>query len=270
MQTFRSARNLLLATSAMVLLAACVTDSGSSSSGGSGGGGSTPSSVPQVGLTGTGGTTEALGVAALTDPILGTDGALGGGGTGLLGSAIPADQLAPLSSALDPVVTQVASALPLDTVTSQIPALGVDGSGGVVQDLTGQDPLTDVIGTTGVLGTVTGGGNGVALGDIIPAGTVPSLPTGSLPSIQGLSSITSGDPAATITNTLDTATALVTGATGGASSGGDPLAPVTGALDTVTSTVTGATGGASSPLAPVTGALGTVTSTLGTVTSALP
>lgn len=232
MQTFNRVRNVLLATSAMALLAACASDGSSGLGGGGGGGGGGVTAVPQLGVTGDGGATEALGLAALTDPILGTDGVLGGGGDGQVGGQIPADQLEPLSSQLAPVAEQIAGALPLGTITDQIPALGVDGTGGLVADLTGQDLLTPIVGSTGLVGGLLTGGNDGALGNIIPEGTIPGLPDtgGGLPELPG---------------------------------GGDsPLAPVTDALDTATSTLIGATGGATSPLAPVAGVVDTVTGAL--------
>lgn len=303
MESFKRLRNILFATSAMALVAACASDSGSASLGG-GGGGTSTTAVPQLGLTGTGGLTSATGLAPLTDPILGTDGALGGGSTGEIGGKLPTDQLSALSSQLEPVTTQIASALPLDML-SQVPSLGVDGSGGLVQDLSGQDALTPVVGTTGVVGDLLGGGNSGALGNVVPAGAIPGTGgTGGvpgLPSIPGASGLLSdptatlsdaastvtglagglaggsGDPVSTVTGVLNTATSTLQTATGGSSS---PIAPVTGGLSTVTSALAGATG-PSSPLAPVTDAVGTVTSTLGsgaapltgvldTVTGALP
>lgn len=235
MQGMKRVRNALLATSAMALLAACASD-GAGTAGGGGNAGPL-ASVPQLGVTGSGGVTEATGLAALTDPVLGTDGVLGGGSDGLIGGQVPADQLTPLSSQLQPVADQVAGALPLDMVTGQIPALGVDGSGGLVSDLTGQDLLTPVVGSTGILGGTLGGGDSGAIGNIVPADTVPSLPLDGLPGLPALPGVPGG-------------------------SGSDPLAPVTGALATVTSTLGGATGGGSGPLAPVTGVLDTVTGAL--------
>lgn len=245
-------RNVLLATSAMALLAACASD-GNSGGGGGGGGGGLTSSVPQVGLTGEGGVTEALGVSALTDPLLGTTGLLGGGGDGQVGGAIPADALAPLSSQLAPVAEQIAGALPLGMVTDQIPALGVNGDGGLVADLTGQDLLTPVVGSDGLIGSLLGSGNDGAVGNIIPEGTIPSLP---LPGSDGGSGGLPGLP--TTGTPLDT----VTGALGGLAGGGsDPTAALTGAV----ATATGALG--SSGLPVDTSALSGV---LTTVTGALP
>lgn len=290
MQQLKSLRNVLLATSALVLLAACASDGSGSSLGG--GGGASSSSVPQLGVTGTGGATSALGVSALTDPILGTGGVLGGGSNGQLGSAIPADQLKPISSQLAPVAAQIASALPLSTVTSQIPDLGVTGTGGLLQDLAGQDPLTAVIGTDGVVGTLVGGGNSGALGNVVPAGSVPSLPglpgglptgssglplgdptavvtalAGGLTSGSGQAALTNilsagtADPAGTVQNLVNTATGLAGSAGGGAAGGASAL---NGLGNTVSSVLP-------APVAePVKGALTQVTSALGPVTSAVP
>lgn len=254
MQALIRMRNILLATSAMVLLAACASDGVSGGTGGGGGGGGT-TAVPELGVTGTGGVTDALGLTALTDPILGTDGVLGGGGGGQIGGQIPADQLDPLSSQLAPVAEQIANALPLGTVTEQIPGLGVDGTGGLVQDLTGQDLLTPIVGSTGLIGGTLGGGNDGLLGNIIPAGTIPALPgADGLPALPDLSG--GGLPA--LPGLGDAGLPALPG--GG--TGDSPLAPVTDALDTVTTTLIGATGGATSPLAPVTGVVDTVTSAL--------
>lgn len=171
----------LMVASAVAMLAACSSD-GSSSLGGSGPGGGggggllTTLSTPQLGITGDGGATDAIGLAALTDPILGTDGLLGGGSDGEIGGKIPAGALEPLSSQLAPIADQIAGALPLGMVTGQLPTLGVDGKGGLVQDITGQDLLTGIVGSTGVVGGLLGGGNAGQLGDIVPPGTIPALP----------------------------------------------------------------------------------------------
>lgn len=246
MQALKRMRNVLLTTSAAALLAACAGLESDAPPGGGGEGGAT--AVPELGVTGTGGATDALGLAALSDPILGTDGVFGGGKDGQVGGQIPADELEPLSSQVAPVAEQIAGAVPLDTVTSQIPALGVDGTGGLVADLTGEDLLTPVIGSDGLVGSLLAGGNDGALGDVIPAGTIPALPGGDggdsgLPALPGLEEL----PALP----------------GLPDSGGDsPLAPVTDALDTATTTLIGATGGTTSPLAPVADAVDTVTSAL--------
>ncbi|MCE9650320.1 MAG: hypothetical protein K8R18_11925 [Parvibaculum sp.] len=251
----------LLLTSALTLLAACSSDGNSGIGGGSGGGsgGLSTLSAPELGVTGEGGTTEALGVAALTDPILGTDGVLGGGGDGQVGGQIPADQLDPLSSQLQPVSEQIAAAVPLDMVTSQLPALGVNGEDGLVQDLSGQDPLTGIVGSTGVVGALLGGGNDGQLGDVVPAGTVPSLPGGDDP-LAALTGLTAGTPLETLTSALPTggnadvlgqlqnAPALAQTLVGGASSTDpqDILGSVTGAAnpDTLTSLVSQVTSAA--------------------------
>ncbi len=233
-------RGLLLA-SVLPLLAACGSDGVS----GTGGGGGAPGTLttPQLGVTGSGGVTEGLGVAALTDPILGTEGLLGGGSSGELGGVIPMDQLAPISSQLSPVVDQISGAIPLDMVTGQIPGLGVNGKDGLLVDLTGQDPLTGIVGTNGVVGGLLAGGNGGALGDIVPAGTIPSLPGGSGDPTALLGDLTAGTPLAALSGALPT--------------GGDPTAKVQDALGLL-STLGTAVGG-SNP-----------TDLLGTVTSLVP
>lgn len=219
MSKFYILRGALLAA-AVFSVSACTTD-GVAGIGGAGGSGTT-ASTPQLGLTGSGGATQALGVASLTDPILGTTGLVGGGGGGLVGSVLPSDALAPLSSQLAPLSAQVASALPLSTVSDAVPSLGVTGSGGLTSDLLGQDPLTGVVGTDGLIANVVGGGDSGALGNIIPAGTVPTLP---LPSTGSLTSLTTGTP-------LD-------GLTSGLTSSSDPVSTLTSTLPINASNPTG-------------------------------
>jgi hypothetical protein len=174
--------------------------------------------------------------------------------------------LDPLSSALAPVTGQLADAIPLDTITSQLPALGVDGSGGLVQDLVGQDVLTGVVGSDGVVGTLLGGGNSGVIGGVVPPGTLPSLPTGS-------------DPTQAVTGLASTVTDALGGAgSGGLPSTGTPLDLTTGAvsgvLGSVTNpaTLTSATNSASGLGGMVSSgglpsASGVVSSVVGTVTS---
>lgn len=179
------------ALGAMLLAAACNSDS-SGFGGGGGGGGGTPSSVTSLGVTGEGGLTETLGLAALTDPLLGTEGILGGGGDGALGGVLPAeltDGLAPVADGLAPVVATLNDSLPLGMVTDQIPALGIGGEDGLVYDLVGQDPVGMLLGSNGTIPSLVGGGNDGALGDIIPAGAIPGLPgggDGGVPGLDGL------------------------------------------------------------------------------------
>lgn len=183
-----------LAMGAMLLVAACSSDDAAFGSGGGGGGGGTPSTVTALGVTGEGGVTESLGLAALTDPLLGTEGVLGGGGEGAVGGALPpelADGLAPVAEGLEPVVTTLGDSLPLGMVTDQIPALGVGGEDGLVYDLVGQDPVGMLLGSNGTVPSLLGGGNDGALGDVVPAGAIPGLPGGDggtpgLPGLDGL------------------------------------------------------------------------------------
>lgn len=225
----------LMVASAVAMLAACSSD-GSSGIGGSGGGeGLSTLTTPQLGITGEGGATEAVGLAALTDPILGTDGLLGGGGDGQIGGALPADQLEPLSSQLSPVAGQLADALPLGMITGQLPGLGVDGTGGLVQDLTGQDLLTGIVGSTGVVGGLLGGGNDGPLGSIVPPGTIPSLPgtgAGDGGPLDALTSAIPGGGNADVLGQLQNLPGLAQTLVGGAAAS-DPqklLGTVTGAV----------------------------------------
>ncbi|ABS61708.1 putative membrane protein, glycine-rich [Parvibaculum lavamentivorans DS-1] len=212
----RNSAKIALAASAMFLVAACNSD-GSSFGGGGGGGGGTPSSITSLGVTGEGGVTETLGIAALTDPLLGTEGVLGGGGEGAIGGQLPAeltDAIAPLRDGLAPVVDTVGGSVPVGTVTDQIPSLGIGGEGGLVYDLAGQDPVGMLLGGNGTVPMLLGGGNDGALGDVVPAGAVPGLPGGG----------DGGDPLAPITDLLGGG---LPGLPGG---GDDPLAPVTDLL----------------------------------------
>lgn len=116
------ATKLVAAAGAMLLAAACSSDDAVIGSGGGPGGGGGISTVTALGVTGEDGVTEKLGLAKLTDPLLGTEGVLGGGGEGALASALPAqltDALAPVTSGLDPVVTGLTDNLPLGTITDQ-------------------------------------------------------------------------------------------------------------------------------------------------------
>ena len=89
-----------VAIGAMLIATACSSD-GSSTLGGGGGGGGTPSTVTALGVTGEGGVTETLGLSELTDPLLGTEGVLGGGGEGAVGGQLPDE----LVSALEPLAS---------------------------------------------------------------------------------------------------------------------------------------------------------------------
>lgn len=229
----KKAMRLVAIAGAVSLLAACVDTStpilGSGGGGGGGGGGTTTSPV-SLGVTGEGGTTTDLGLASLTDPLLGTTGLLGGGADGQLGGALPAELTQPLAEGLSPVVDTLASSLPLDMVTDQIPALGVTQDGGLLSDVLGQDPVGPLLGNDGTVVALLGGGNDGALGDLTGGG-LPGLPGGGGGS----------DPLAPITDLL-----------GGGLPGGDdnPLAPVTDLLGG------GLPGGGDNPLAPVTDLLG--------------
>lgn len=237
----KKAIRLVAVAGAVSLLAACVDSSSPVVPGGSGGGGgSTTTSPVSLGVTGDGGTTDSLGLASLTDPLLGTTGLLGGGSDGQLGAVLPAELTDPVASGLSPVVDTLASSLPLSTVTDQIPALGVTGDGGLLDDTLGQDPVGPLLGTDGTVVALLGGGNAGALGD---------LTGGGLPAIPGLPGGGGGsDPLAPLTD-------LLGGGLPGLPGGGDnPLAPVTDLLGGGLPGLPG--GGGSDPLAPVTDLLG--------------
>lgn len=230
----------LMVASAVAMLAACSSD-GSSSLGGSGPGGGggggllTTLSTPQLGITGEGGATDAIGLAALTDPILGTDGLIGGGKDGEIGGKIPADALKPLSSQLAPIAGQIADALPLDMITSQLPSLGVTGKDGLIQDAIGQDALGAVVGSTGVVGKLLGGGSAGQLGSTVPPGTIPAIPGltgGSGGPLDALTSAIPGGGNADVLGQLQNLPGLVQTVVGGAAAS-DPqklLGTVTGAV----------------------------------------
>lgn len=183
-----------IAIGAMLLIAACSSDGSSFGGGGGGGGGAGPLDTT-LGVTGEGGITETLGVSALTDPLLGTEGILGGGREGLVGGEMP-DELREgitlLAEGLAPVVDAVDENLPLDMITDQLPGLGIAGDGGLLADLTGQDPVGMLLGSNGTVPALVGGGNDGALGDILPEGGLPGLPGGGdggapeLPGLDGL------------------------------------------------------------------------------------
>jgi len=229
-----------VAIGAMLIATACSSD-GSSTLGGGGGGGGTPSTVTALGVTGEGGVTEALGLSELTDPLLGTEGVLGGGGEGAIGGLLPDElvsALEPLASGLAPV-TDALGQVPLGMITGQLPALGISGEGGLGEDLLGQDLTGMLLGETGTVPALLAGGEEGALGALIPQGALPGLPGGD-----------GGDPLAPITDLLGG------GLPGG--DGGDPLAPVTDLLGGLAGgELPGLPGGGGDdPLAPVTDILG--------------
>ena len=101
-----------------------------------------------------------------------------------------------------------------------------------------------VLGGTGTIPALVGGGNEGALGDVVPEGSVPGLPD------------TGGDdPLAAVTDLLSGGLPELPGG------GDDPLAPVTDLLAGGLPGVPG--GGGDNPLAPVTDALAPVTDALG-------
>ncbi len=175
-----NATKIAAAMGAMLLATACSSGDSAFGGGSGGGGGGTPSSVTTLGVTGEGGTTEKLGLAGLTDPLLGTEGVLGGGDEGLIGGQVPdelAEGLAPVSDGLEPVMTAL-DQVPLEMVTEQIPALGISGEGGLGEDLIGQDLTGMLLGETGTVPATLAGGNDGALGNLIPEGAIPGLPGG--------------------------------------------------------------------------------------------
>jgi hypothetical protein len=247
------------AASALLLVAACSSDDavfgGPGPGGGGGGGGST---ITSLGVTGEGGVTEALGLAGLVDPLLGTEGVLGGGGEGAVGGVLPAELtegLAPVGEALAPVIAGL-EAIPLDMVTDQLPALGISGEGGLGESLLGQDVTGMLLGETGTVPGLLAGGSDGLLGGLLSGGLpgggggdsplapvtdlVEGLLGGGLPGLPG-----GGD------NPLAPVTDLLGGGLPGLPGGGgdNPLAPVTDLLG-------GLGGGGGDPLAPVTGLLG--------------
>jgi hypothetical protein len=231
-----------VAIGAMLVAAACSSDGSSTFGGGGGGGGGTPSTVTALGVTGEGGVTEAVGLSELTDPLLGTEGVLGGGGEGAVGGQLPDElvsALEPLASGLAPV-TDALGQVPLGMITEQLPALGVSGEGGLGEDLLGQDLTGMLLGETGTVPALLAGGEEGALGGLIPSGALPGLPGGG----------DGGDPLAPITDLLGG------GLPGG--DGGDPLAPVTDLLGGLAGgELPGLPGGGGDdPLAPVTDLLG--------------
>jgi len=283
---FVNSAKTALAIGAMLLVAACNSDDSVFGGGPGGGGGGGTSSITSLGVTGEGGMTEKLGLAALTDPLLGTEGVLGGGGDGAIGGQLPpelTEAIAPLTDGLALVVDTLAENLPLGMITDQIPALGVAGEDGLVYDIAGQDPVGMLLGSNGTIPSLVGGGNDGALGDIIPEGAIPGLPGGGdggdplapitdllgggLPGLPGGGE--GGDPLAPVTDLLGGAGGLgVTGDQGLVADilGEDPIGPQLGALAPVADLLGGGndgalgdivpSGGGSDPLAPITDLLG--------------
>lgn len=245
---FGNGARTALAASAMLLAAACTADQAAlNGSGGGGGSDASPVAVTRLGVTGDGGASEKLGFAALTDPLLGTEGLLGGGDEGLIGGQVPAevtDNIEPATDGLKEVSAAVNENAPSGMVTEQVPSLGIAGQDGLVYDVAGQDPAGMVLGGTGTIPALVGGGNDGALGSAVPEGSVPGLPDAG-----------GDDPLATVTSLLGGGLPKLPG--GG---GDDPLAPVTDLLAGGLPDVPG--GGGDDPLAPVTDALAPVTDAL--------
>lgn len=256
------ATKMVAAAGAMLLAAACSSDDAIlGSGGGPGGGGGGISTVSALGITGEGGATEKLGLARLTDPLLGTEGVLGGGSDGVLGGVLPAEltnALAPVTDGLDPLVTGLTDNLPLGTVTDQIPALGISGKNGLGQDLLGQDLTGMLLGETGLVPGLLAGGNDGALGNIADGGLpgLPGLPGGG----DG-----AGGLLAPVTDLLGDLGGGGLPGLPGAGGGDSPLAPVTDLLGGLAGGglpgLPGA-GGGDSPLAPVTGLVSGLTGAL--------
>ena len=241
-----------------------------------------------LGIAGSGGLVTDLIGTDVVGALLGGQGtvatSIAGGNDGLLGSVLGASSV--------PLLGEVGSALPLDTVTTTLatlPQLGITGQGGLENDLLGTSLVGNLLGTQGVLGA----GDAGALGSAIPAGNPPLAPVGDVmnsllgagagenPSPIAVGNLTGGGAGLPLVGDI---LGGVTGAPGTPSAlpvVGDVLSGVTGALQTpaalpvvgdVLGGLTGGlTGGASGTPLPDTGnLLNNVTGTLQGVTGALP
>lgn len=134
--------------------------------------------ITGLGLFGSGGLvadlagTDLLGGALDTSGVLGAS--LAGGNDGLLGSILDAQGIgSPLASLTQPLVAALPGGeLPLSTLTdglSSVPALGITGAGGLIEDVTGIDLVGNLMGTGNPL---AGGESGLA-GNLLPASAPP-------------------------------------------------------------------------------------------------
>lgn len=218
-----------------------------------------------LGILGSGGLVADLAGADMLGGTLDTSGVVGasiaGGNDGLLGSLLNSQAGNP---PLAPVAGPLASALPasaLDDALSALPALGLTGSGGLVDDLIGTNLVGSLIGSN----TAAAGGNSGLLGNVVPTEAPPLGYVGD--TATNLLNVIAGNEATPVPSGLAPAVPVLENILGsGASVVGGVVAPVTGSLGGVPivgNVVTGqsaspapAPSAPSGPLAPVTGVIG--------------
>lgn len=226
--------------------------------------------ITGLGIFGSGGLvadltdTDLLGGALDTSGVLGAS--LAGGNDGLLGSILDTQGFgAPLASLTRPLTAALPGGeLPLNTLTdglSRVPALGLTDSGGLVADLIGVDLVGNLVGTNNLLG----GGNGGALGNLVPMSEPPLGAIGDV--ATGVLGIVSGGKSSPLAGALEPAMPSLGALLGGLNSTvGGVAAPAQQALGSApvlgdllgTSAMSAPGGGQGGALEPVTGVISSV------------
>ncbi|HMM15435.1 MAG TPA: hypothetical protein PKA57_12475, partial [Parvibaculum sp.] len=189
-----------------------------------------------LGVTGSDGLLADLTGADLGGALLGGQGLIpagvAGGNDGLLGAVLG-------NHVADPLLAPVAQAMPISTLTdglSQVPQLGVTGTGGVVASLLGTDLLGNLVGTQGAAPSVLAGGSSGAIGSQMPAGDPPLAPLGS-GALQALDVLAGNAP-----SPLGGALPALPGLPAGGSAALPGTGALTGGLSPVTDAVSGLPG----------------------------
>lgn len=189
-----------------------------------------------LGVTGSGGLLADLTGADLGGALLRGQGLIpagvAGGNDGLLGAVLG-------NHVSDPLLAPVVQAMPVSTFTdglSQVPQLGVTGTGGVVASLLGTDLLGNLIGTQGAAPSMLAGGSSGAIGSQMPAGDPPLAPLGS-GALQALDVLAGNSP-----SPLGGALPALPGFPAGGSAALPGTGALTGALSPVTDAVSGLPG----------------------------
>ncbi|HVV27822.1 MAG TPA: hypothetical protein VHC40_07635 [Rhizomicrobium sp.] len=192
---------------------------------------------------------DALGMVTGDTGVIGAN--LAGGNDGLLGSVIGA---APLLPQAGTIVNQV----PLGKVTAAVKPLGISGAGGLVSDLTGIDPVTNLVGSNGAIPAALGGGDAGALGKVVTSPNPPlSIVGETVNTVLGAVAGTSPSPVGGVLNA---------GAPNGGSgaAGNLPVADLPVASLPVVGSVAASVQPAVKQVLPI------VTGTVGTITAAAP
>lgn len=189
-----------------------------------------------LGVTGSDGLLADLTGADLGGALLGGQGLIpagvAGGNDGLLGAVLG-------NHVSDPLLAPVAQAMPVSTLTdglSQVPQLGVTGTGGVVASLLDTDLLGNLVGTQGAAPSVLAGGSSGAIGSQMPAGDPPLAPLGS-GALQALDVLAGNAP-----SPLGGALPALPGLPAGGSAALPGTGALTGGLSPVTDAVSGLPG----------------------------